>query len=113
MREVVVDGYIDDSISVVLENEENLKRGQNAIPLLVHAFFRPTSLKEFAERKDGIQLIKLEGEGTPAERKTVIRWLLDTRELSMYLPMDKGICWMNDLKEIVQNDIRIKSKQME
>ena len=113
MREVVVEGYIDDSISIVFENEENLKRGQNAIPFLVHGVCCPTSLRELVERKDGMQLIKLEGEGTPAERKFFLGWLLDTRELRIYLPMDKEICWINDIKDITRNDNRVKSKQME
>ena len=112
-REVVVDGYIDDSITIVLDKREILKRGQNAIPLLVHGVFRPTSEKEWVERKDNIQLTKLEGEGTPAERKIVLGWLLDTRELKIHLPMDKGLCWMNDIEEITKENVRVKSKQME
>ena len=84
LREVVVDGYIDDSITIVLDKKDNLKRGQNAIPLLVHGSFRPTSKNEIVERKDGLQLIKLQGEGTPSERKIVLGWLLDSRELKYF-----------------------------
>ena len=112
-REVVVDGYIDDSITIVLDKKDNLKKGQNAIPLLVHGIFRPTSRNEGVERKDNIQLTKLEGEGTPAERKVVLGWLLDTRELKIHLPMDKALCWINDIEEITRENVRVKSKQME
>ena len=113
LREVVVDGYIDDSITIVLEKHDNLKRGQNAIPLLVRGAFRPTSPNEVVERKDGLQLVKLQGEGTPAERKIVLGWLLDTRELKIFLPMDKGLCWLNDIGEIIAPEARVKSKQIE
>ena len=113
LREIVVDGYIDDSITVVLNKKGNLKRGQNAIPLVVHAFMRPTSVNEIVERKEGIQLIKLQGEGTPSEQKIVLGWLLDSRELKIYLPLDKGICWINDISEIIIPDKRVKSTQME
>ena len=112
-REVVVDGYIDDSITVILDRGENLKRGQNAIPLLVHGSFRPPSQREPVARKAGLQLIKLQGEGTPAERKIVLGWLLDSRELRIHLPMDKGICWMNDIDCILKENTRVKSKKME
>ena len=113
LREIVVDGYIDDSITIVLNRNDNLKKDQNAIPLIVDAFMRPTSTNEIVERKEGIQLVKLQGEGTPSERKIVLGWLLDSRELKIHLPLDKGICWVNDINDIIVPEIRVKSKQME
>ena len=112
-REIVCDGYIDDSITVALKKKQNIKRAQNAIPLVVHIIFRPVSSKEYVDRADPLSLRKLEGDGTPSERKLVLGWLLDTREFKIYLPMDKAIGWIAEIKEILAPDMKVKTKQIE
>ena len=64
-------------------------------------------------RADPLSLRKLEGDGTPSERKLVLRWLLDTREFKIYLPTDKAICWISEINEILKPEARAKSKQIE
>ena len=65
------------------------------------------------DRADPLSLRKLEGDGTPSERKLVLGWLLDTREFKIYLPMDKAIGWIAEIKEILAPDMKVKTKQIE
>ena len=64
-------------------------------------------------RNDTISKRKLEGEGTPDEIKPVLGWLIDTRVFRIFLPPDKAFHWISDLKILLQEKYRVKSKEIE
>lgn len=113
LRETTCDGYIDDSITLAVHRNDNLRRAQTAVPLLVDSIFRPVSQNETVEREEAISEIKLQGEGTPSEQKLVLGWLLDTRRLTIHLPTDKALFWSNEIDRLLSKDYRIKSKELE
>ena len=113
LREIVYDGYIDDSITAAVDNNDNLQRAQNAIPLVTHVTFRPLAKSETVERDDAISHRKLEGDGTPSEKKIILGWLLDTRAFRIFLPADKAVFWNSEIDRMLANAYKIKSKEME
>ena len=110
---MVCGGYIDDSITAAVDNNDNLKRAQNAIPLVTYVSFRPVSQNETVERDDAISERKLKGDGTPSEKKIILGWMLDTRALRIYLPVDKAIFWSSEIDRLLQENYKIKTKEME
>ena len=99
----VADGYIDDVITVMLDEEDWVEKGQNAAPLAVHTTFRPIDKRDILPRDDVTSIRKMEGEGTPDERKKVIGWIVDTRNFRIYLPRDKASMWQRDINYILQH----------
>ena len=99
----MADGYIDDIITAMIEENDWVDRGQNAAPLAVHTLFRPVDKTEQIPRDDPASIRKLEGEGTPDEKKTLLGWEVDTRRFRIYLPKDKAIQWRSDIKRILQH----------
>ena len=78
---------------MALDMVDNVKRAQNAIPLAAHCIFRPLSQFEPIGRNDIISDRKFEAEETPRENQIVLGWLIDTRSLRVYLPVDKAAHW--------------------
>ena len=113
LRETMTDGYIDDAITFAVQLALNILRAQNALPLSVYTIFKPASPPELNIREDPLSLRKLEGDGTPSEEKIVLGWPLNTRSLSIHLPMDKAQYWITEIKQILRPNYRVKSKQME
>ena len=107
------DGYIDDAILIALDKGDNIIKCQNALPLAADVITRPVHKVEMAPRDESIQNTKLEGEGTPAERKVILGWLIDTRSLRIYLPIEKTILWIEQINEILKNDKKINAKELE
>ena len=103
-RECYCDGYIDDSIVLCLDKKNNVKKGQQALPLAIDTAMRPRTNNETVFREDHIQPIKLKGEGTPIERRIVLGWLICTRELRIYLPQPKAIFWTQNISELLRHD---------
>ena len=68
-----VDGYIDDLVTLVLDEPALRERAENAVPLLVHILFRPVAPDEPTDRDDPLSLRKLKGEGNLSETKTIFR----------------------------------------
>ena len=65
----ITDGYIDDIITVMLDDDDWATRGQNAAPLAVHYTFRASEDQDQIPRENATSIRKLSGEGTPEERK--------------------------------------------
>ena len=107
------DGYIDDAITYVVDYSDNVIRAQNAVLLALHTVFRPAIPSENDIRNDPISERKLEGDGTPSERKIVLGWLLDTRQFKSYLPFDKAHHWISEIERITQPYYRVKTKELE
>ena len=72
LRKSFCDGYIDDCITISLDEEELIEKSQNALPLGVHTVFRPLMMNEPTERNDSLQITKLKGEGTPSKSQCVL-----------------------------------------
>ena len=97
----VVDGYIDDLITVAIQKEDWIERAQNAAPLAIHTVFRPTNHTDPLPRADAISERKLKGEGTPSEVKTILGWDVNTRKFKIYLPKLKATEWRNEITNIL------------
>jgi len=68
-RPSFADGYIDDCLTVALDQDDEVQRSQEALPLIVHTIFRPLDPDEPVKRNDNISDEKLKGEGQPSEKK--------------------------------------------
>ena len=79
----------------------------------MYSVFEPLSINEQVDRADPLSLRKLEGDGTPSERKIILGWLLDTREFKIFLPADKVLLWIKEIDEILQGKRRVKAKTIE
>lgn len=72
LRTTFTDGYIDDAITFAVDQDQNVHRTQNTIPLAVHTIFHPARAEELSFRADPIPLRKLGGDGTPSALKLVL-----------------------------------------
>ena len=113
LKEIFFDGYINDVIAIALARRGNARRSQDAVPLAVHAVYRPLSTSEPVTRDDPLSLRKLSGEGTPNEQKIVLGWLLCTRTLRIYLPHEKSIFWCKEIDSLLATTTRIRGKTLE
>jgi hypothetical protein len=75
------DIYIDDTIGVALDKNDNVKRVSAAIPLAIHILSRPLDSLDDIPRKEIISLKKFLAKGRPSKTKTVLGWVLNTRTL--------------------------------
>jgi hypothetical protein len=98
----IVDGFIDDLISVFLDSPSNLVRHTQAVPLAMHITSRPHAgdTEEPVPRRAILSSAKLEAEGSPAEVQIVLGWQIDTRRLLISLPADKFTAWTRELIEL-------------
>ena len=63
----MVDGYIDDTITIVLYVGDWLQKAVNAAPLIIHSIFIPKDTTDLLPRNESISIRKLKGEGTSYE----------------------------------------------
>jgi hypothetical protein len=85
----IVDIYIDDSIGVALDIDNNMLQLVRAIPLAINTMARPTDSADIIPRKHIISMKKFQAEGQLEEEKKVLGWILNTRSLKLSLPIDK------------------------
>jgi hypothetical protein len=96
-----VDIYIDDTIGIALDKDDNVNRVCKAIPLAIHTMSGPLDSSDEIPRKEIISLKKLSEEGTPSEVKIVLGWTINTRNLRIYLPEDKYKTWTQEISNIL------------
>ena len=96
-----VDIYIDDGLVITPDLGQNRYRAIQALLLSIHTLCRPLDKNEPILREDCLSLGKLEEEGQLAERFTLLGWDIDTRSLSIALPLKKSARWEKDLLEII------------
>jgi hypothetical protein len=106
------DVYLDDTIGIAPDIENHVTRVSYAIPLAIHTLARPTNDNDIIPRKDIISIKKLMAEGQMSETKIVLGWLINTRTLSISLPLDKHKKWSKDIKDLLSSK-RIKQKHLE
>jgi len=111
-RPSFADGYIDDCLAVAIDSEDEVKRSQEAPPLIIHSLFRPLDENEPVPRNDNISDDKLKGEGQPSEQRIMLGWLIDTTCMRVFLPLTKALAWATDIKQIL-NSNAISSKTLE
>ena len=107
-----IDGYIDDLLTIILEELNLLKKGLHVIPLICLILFRPVHKNEPILRTDILSKAKLIAEGMLAERKTFLGWIIDSRRMRVYLPQLKTLRWINELDELLSLE-RVRQKQLE
>jgi hypothetical protein len=87
------DVFIDDVISVVIDDGEGCKRGAAASLPAIHAVCRPVAVHEPIKRNELTAEKKLIAESLLEEVKTTLGWLLNTRRLLISLTLDKYSEW--------------------
>jgi len=111
-RPSFADGYIDDCLSVSIDELDRVKKSQEAPPLIINSIFRPVDPNEPISRDDNISAKKLAGEGQPSERKTMLGWLIDTRIMRVFLPLDKAMEWTMDISDLLtKNTVNLKEME--
>jgi hypothetical protein len=95
--------YIDDGITVIPDIGNNRIRGANAMGLALHTICRPVSPNEPIPRDDCLSLSKLAEEGIMSETAVILGWRVNTRSLSISLPLDKFNPWRQDISDIIKN----------
>jgi hypothetical protein len=106
-REAVSDCFIDNIVRVMLHQEGDqgrYVRYMEAVPLAIHATMRPHGGdgSEPVPRRPLLSDTKLEAEGTLAERQTVLGWEIDTGELTIRLPWDTNVAWVEDIADALR-----------
>ena len=94
-----MDGFIDDVITITVDDGHWIDCSKSAAPLVIHTLFRPLHPSKPLKRDDPISLRRLVGEGQLAEHKTYLGWYINTHSLRVSLPVEKQTAWTNDIKE--------------
>ena len=100
-KDSYVDGFIDDLISIILDQMNFPERGRHAVALALHTFFRPTNPDDPVPRDDILSLRKLLAEGGLEETKMVLGWFIDTRRFIIKLARDKATRWIMDIDDLI------------
>ena len=70
--EASMEGFIDDIITITVDDDHWIDRAKSAALLVIHTLFRPLQPSEHLEREDPLSLRKLAGEGQLAEQKACL-----------------------------------------
>jgi hypothetical protein len=87
------DIFIDDLISIILDDGAGCKRGAASSLLAILTVGRPVAIQEPVPRHKLTAEKKLIAESLLEEVKTTLGWLLDTRRLLIGLTMEKFAAW--------------------
>jgi hypothetical protein len=79
-------------------------RYEAEIQIITHVAMRPNAGKEKEPipRRDTLSKDKLEAEGARAESQIVLGWRINTRLLSLQLPLDKFTAWSSDIVNLLE-----------
>ena len=69
INETYIDGYIDDFLTLIIDDKNLIPRGIHAIPLFLYLVFRPVHTNKPVERNDILSKAKLLAEGKLEEEK--------------------------------------------
>ena len=98
------DCFLDNIIKVFLNRLTIIKRNATLVPLAMHVSMRPLSQDEPVQRKETLSLNKLLLKGTPSKLMIVLEWLIDTRQLLIWLPQDK-FDLQKELRDLIADPI--------
>ena len=107
-RDIVLDNFIDDSFNAGIEDGDIPLRLAHAVPLLLHAIFRPTTSTEKIPRNPIINFTKHKAEGKLEERKVILGWLVDTRRFRLFLTVEKALDWLRDIDNAIKDKMCTK-----
>ena len=81
-------------------------------PLTIHTLCRPLDPDEPVPRENPLALNKLLAEGGLSEVKIILGWEINTRTLTIALPLHKHTTWDSEIKNILTFQ-RCKTKALE
>ena len=84
--EASIYGFIDDIITITVDDEHWIDRAKIAALLVIHTLFRPLQPSEPLKRYDPLYLRKMVGKGQLAENKICLGWDINTHSLRVFLP---------------------------
>lgn len=93
---------IDDIISMGVDTGDNLDRLKAGPSTILHAISHK-SKNTHLPRDDIISEMKNTEEGAPEEKKIILGWQLNTRELLIELPKHKFKAWSSEIDQLLQN----------
>lgn len=94
--------YIDDSIGIAVDINDNKSRLEVAPCTVIHAISNNPESKNYILRDNMIEAETCLAEGALAELRICLGWALDTRRLLVVLPEHKCKAWINDLKKVIR-----------
>ena len=81
-----MDGFIDDIITITVDEDHWIDCTKSAAVLVIHTLFRPLQPLKPLKRDNPLSLGKLAGEGQLAEQKTCLGSDINTQYLRVSLP---------------------------
>ena len=106
------DGYVDNGVAVAVDMENNKEKLVHAGPLVLKAVTRPVDGIHDQNRPPALAMIKMAAEFTPDESKQVLGWIIHTRKLRIFLPMEKFLHWKMDIQDLLKKGF-VKTKELE
>ena len=108
--------FIDDLITICLAVEGLIPRAIHAVPLVLDAVFRPNFDDKLVNWNPILSQSKLLAEGILSETQVILGWLIDTRQLKLFMTKEKAKRILIELKELIkcaENCTIIKRKLLE
>ena len=99
-----IDGYIDNLLTIILDSPSLIPRGIHVVPLVCYVFFRPVHPNKPIKQFNIISNKKLKAEGNLAKTKTFLGWIINTREMKVFLPSLKDLNWINEIDDTLSLD---------
>jgi hypothetical protein len=94
--------FIDDLITICLAQEGLILRAIHAVPLVLDAVFRPNFDDELVNRNPILSQVKLLAEGILSETQIILGWLIDTRQLKLFIAKEKAKRILIELKDLIK-----------
>ena len=94
--------FIDDLITICLAVEGLIPRAIHAVPLVLDSVFRPNFDDELVNRNPILSQTKLIAEGVLSETQVILGWLIDTRQLKVFITREKSRRILIELKELIK-----------
>ena len=95
------DIYIDDTTTVTVDVGDNCTRAARAVLLAIEIVGRQQNDNDPIPRHHLVSISKLIAEAALEERKVLLGWVLDTRELTVSLPEEKIIAWSSLICKVI------------
>ena len=87
--EASMDGFINDIITITVDDEHWIDRTKIAALLVIHTIYRSLQPSEPLKRDNPLSLRKLVGEGKLAKQKICLGWYINTHSMRVSLPEEK------------------------
>ena len=107
-----MDGFIDNSITITVDDEHWIYCTKSAALLVIHTLFRPVQPSKPLKRDYPLSLRILVGEGQLAKQKICLGWYINTQHMRVSLLEEKQTACTNDIKEALAST-KIKTETLE